>query len=392
MRAVPTILWVMLGLLGLTAGFLMLGQRETSSKPTITSFGPSGTAALAELLRQEGYRVVQTRESRPKLNSSQLLVRFREAAPRSEFTFGGEQDSSDWLTEADLAHLKIGGRVLVLNLGPAFSDDSHIASRNVSTIMRGEFETQPTAKLNINCVPSSELDVEARTLGNGWTAPIWRTGGSTFGELRAESNGVAMRFANGIFATNRFLDRNDNAKLIMATVASLATPGSTIVFDEGKILGVDDPGLMEAIGQWALAGWYQLLLCFAVICYSLGKPFGIPEPERTSQHGTRALLNAIGGLLRRGRATSLALESAASQAEASIFAFLKVPAQTKLADLRDRVPASLLSTLEEVRIASREKIRSDRARTLIARLDAELDATYGKRQSRRRPSRRARIE
>lgn len=388
LRAVPTIAWVLLGLLGLTATMLMLGQREAKAFPSIASYGPSGTSALAELLRRQGYRVEQTRRLEPDVQSGDLLLRFAsseiELGDLSDF---GRSDAS-WLSEYEQRQMQRGVRVVVLHYDSDFRRQSEIAMHSPMTVRRND-DAQQEIALQVDWAPSVFLARERLGDETAWTMPLWIGNDAAQVELFAKGGGIAIRFACATFAMNRFIDRADNAALILTTIQSLTAPGSRIVFLEGGFAGVDEPGLMESIGHWALTSWYQALLLFFVVCYSLSKPFGLPTYERQAQSGVRDLLQAVAGLLKRGRSTRLALTAAANAAEDRILSALKLPRETPSRVLQDRLPPSLVAALMEVQNRIDDKTKPETARALITTLDRELDLAFG--ASVRRPVRRSRL-
>src|SRR5262249_6709267 len=129
----------------------------------------------------------------------------------------------------------------------------------------------------------------------GESSEIWApnnsNGNLTFAAIKKTDKGQEAYLANGIIATNRFIDRQQNAYVLLDMVKRVAPArGGRIVFAEATFGNAHIPGVFESIGTWALAGWFQLLFLGVVVVYSLGKPFGYPDPERRQERGARELM------------------------------------------------------------------------------------------------------
>ena len=66
--------FVLLGVLALSVMVILLGGRESQSMPSADSYNPSGTAAMAELLRREGFNVEVDSYKRPRLKENDTAI------------------------------------------------------------------------------------------------------------------------------------------------------------------------------------------------------------------------------------------------------------------------------------------------------------------------------
>ena len=72
----PNIVWVLLGLLCISAFLISLGQQDTDTSPEAESYSPSGISAFVELLRQRGVPVSIDQQPRPRLKPNDIAVAF----------------------------------------------------------------------------------------------------------------------------------------------------------------------------------------------------------------------------------------------------------------------------------------------------------------------------
>jgi hypothetical protein len=307
-----TIALALTGVLIIAAALIALGSQERRTFPSANSFLPSGSSAFQELLRRSGYTVVVDQNTRPKLQPGDLAVAFYTNAP-TNINITAEQDEDklaptiDALTE----FVKVGGNMLALPVSPDFEEESkniydrHSAITSPSGIP-ARVSWDHTDPLDDFLDTGDSVDYQA--WGSN-TQPVEDGKTSTFVDLVTLGKGHEAVVAEGLVATNRFLDRDQNALVLSDTVQMLAKPGARIVFVEAAFGNVQDPGLTEVIGPWAKAAWMQLIFLVIIIVYTLGKPFGLPASERRKERGARELLDAMADTLRRGKMTKLALRA-----------------------------------------------------------------------------------
>jgi hypothetical protein len=70
----PTLAWILFGLLGFSAAALWLGGPERKTYPSAMSYGASGLKAYASVLENLGYRVEISRDPHPKLGPEDVAI------------------------------------------------------------------------------------------------------------------------------------------------------------------------------------------------------------------------------------------------------------------------------------------------------------------------------
>lgn len=361
--ALPAFVWVLGGLLALGWLALALGRAEGAAMPSADSRAPSGLAAFAELLRREGYRVRIDRLAKPKLAPDEVAI----CALVEDAPSGGAAED----------HIAQGGRVLLLPFTPQFDEASRSAAGTAAWKNDAEDELRTS-------VMGSHLDLAHNEVGlpqaDAWA--VWWNDEEDAAVLYRYGNGVAAELADGIVATNRFLDQRDNAALLLNVFRWLAPPGSRVVFVEASIGLGRDPGLLAVIGPWAQALGWQAVVLFLVVVWTLGQRFGLPEAARTRQRGARELVDAIGQIYARSRATGLALEAAAANADARLRRHLKLPRDATREARNRAIPEPLAAALDAVERAADLRPSARQALPLVRTLDRELDALLGPAHSR----------
>jgi len=371
-RAFPTVVWVLLGILAIGAVSLTLGRNDSETFPSASSYSPSGTKAFADLLTSLGNHVTITQATKPRLEQTDVVIAF---APNTAFS------SPDARTVID-DFVEKGGRAIVLSVPKVFpktplpSTDTNIAPANENT----------TTITNVSNFGADSNQVDAQLTGLPYEASrqnsftIAQTeSGTAFANLQRIGQGQVLAISDGIIATNRFIDRNGNAAELMRLVQAIAPPHSSFTFYEASFGHASERGVLERIGAWALAAWWQLLFLFVVIVYSLGKPFGYPDEERPKQGGSRELVDAVAATYRRAHATHVALRAMMKEADSEIRKKLKLPLDSSRADRDALIPQSLAKALATAQVASTDRISDYDALGIARTLDEELAAFLGER-------------
>jgi hypothetical protein len=389
-KGLPRIAWVGLAILAVAAILLSLGQRETVSFPAADSFAPSGSAALADLLEQQGYKVAIDRSLRPKLAKGDLVLAFEIPKPSGFMSEVQKEVDAETLTSTSefekpphrelLAHLRSGGRAILLPLASDYLAASRAALAqpiDVAPITGGNtLQVSLGTARAATAAATSELE-DTHTVTRLWTDS--EGDGMVLG-VRV-GDGTAFLLWNGIVGTNRFIDRADNATLLLNLVSVLAPKGSRIVFTEATFGNIQEKGLLEAIGGWADAAWQQILLLGLVIVYTLGKRLGLPEETKGKQRGSRELVDAIAGTMNRAHATGPAMRATLDRADTELRMALKLPRETERARRDELLPMDLTRALADLEAASQDADTSSaEAARRVQRLDRELDAFLGTRR------------
>ncbi len=254
-----------------------------------------------------------------------------------------------------------GGRVLVLPFDQDFRGRSYTAIQATTPIT----SSLDGSKLEVNSAPltlsSLTLYRDQLSSGSSFFLPFdngsnifasWfkRDLNSTdvFVANGSVGKGILARTSDGLFATNRFIDRADNATLALQIVRGLLPEGGQVVFTEASLGRGISPSLVNILGPWAAGMWVQFTVLFVVIVFTLGIRFGLPAMERRTQRGQREMIDAISDVYLRAKSTAVALDVAYEEADRRIRRSLKLPAHLSAQD-RDRLlPSELVSVMSEV--------------------------------------------
>ena len=226
--------------------------------------------------------------------------------------------------------------------------DLHIG-RNFEELSKATLQSTADvadSKIKVNVSPTGD-----GSEGEGGTGGIdvgSLKNGGTLATLHQHDNGERLHVYSGIIATNRFIDKNDNAVEAVRLVRTVAKPGSRLVFLEAAFGNGSEPGVLETLGSWALAGWWQLLLLGGVVIYTLGKPFGYPDEERPMQRGGRELIDAVSNIYRRSRMTQLALHAMYDEADRQVRRKLKLPVDAPVSERNRLIPTDLATAFTNI--------------------------------------------
>jgi hypothetical protein len=394
---IPRFALGLLAVLVIAAILISLGQRETYARPSANSYNPSGLHALRELLSENGIASKIDRLEVPRIEPNDLVIAaYVESGPSM---FG--QDPLDPIEKQLDRHIRRGGRVMVLPFDEDFRARSLTAVKAATPI----FSTSSKESLQVNSAPLtfgnlSEWGEEA-TSGSATFLPFefeddtyspWFRRSSNSGEpfltLALRGSGMFARFSDGMFATNRFIDRSDNAQIALRSIQGLLKDGGKVVFAEGTLGGAISPSLVDILGPWAAGIWVQLTVLFLVVIVTLGVRFGLPSQERRKQVGQREMVDAISDVYRRARSTSTAMDAVYNLADHRIRRGLKLPAHLTNVERDKFLPPSLVRLLQDVDLAKKPLIEVDskgrqrishrlsgsEALALAQNLEQELDA------------------
>lgn len=351
--------FVLLGVLALSVMVIMLGGRESQTMPSADSYNPSGTAAMAELLRREGFNVEIDNYKRPRINENDTAVVF--VIPPMEWDTTTEETDRDRTFDRIREHVKSGGSAVVLPVPEEFQDSSRLA---ISTRF-------PTTRVGTDTTALVTMPMDAREDGQVFSAPVasyplWQAGEERqehVVKLEKEGDGVVASFRSGLMGTNRFLAVNDNAQVLVDSIRTVAQPGGRVVFVEAAIGNIYEPGLMEILGPWAEAAWFQLLFLAAVILYTLSKPFGLFQEQRRKEQGSRELLDAVTFTLSRAHMTDFVLSAAREETK-------RARLKQKLGSVSDEAKDEIDQTMAYLTAAKELNAPEDKTLDLMKKVDA----------------------
>ena len=341
-RGLPKLAWALAIILAVASLLLTAGSSSNENWPEVTSFKPHGTSALVELLRKKGFSVRVDRRSQPRPEPDETVVAFQMARSERTFFDSEEGEAAPPVVGLLTEFAKRGGNVVVVTCATDFGkasapvfDGSRLL---VTTGQKGRtfhLAAQGTSLEATYPIPDVPADV---------VATLWKAKEGPILTAQQVEKGRVFQLHDGLPLSNRFIAQGDNAAAAIE-LFRMAAPTKKLVFTESTFGNVVDPGLLATIGPWAVNAWGQLLLLFVVICYSLGKRFGLPQRERVTQAGTRQLLDAIADTHYRGQHVRLALRTVIQATEAEIRTALRLPRGTDLRSAATQLPSDLLDHL-----------------------------------------------
>ena len=283
----------LLGLLGLAYALIVLAAPSADVHPSPTDRGLGGLVLLADAMRAKGYRVGFDPSSHPRLAAGDVVV-----AP----VLGNRE-----VPESVFEHVRVGGRGFVLNVPRTLQSIGE--SEKAQDVLRRSANIDAVESLRAN--PRAPKGLVASTVA-------WRTQedglqDAAVASLSAVGKGRIALLAKGALATNRFLGRRDNARVVFSTLEAVARPGDRLVFVAGGYGEAEDLGPIEAIGPWAVGALWQSLAVLAAFGLARGVRFGLPATEAPVRKGSRELLDVLAGHYRRGRRTEAPLLAAARE-------------------------------------------------------------------------------
>lgn len=331
-RSVLNVAWLLLGVLAISSAAITLSRGSGATDPRIDSFGPSGLSAFAELLRSNGYRVRATASSVPVLAKDDVAVVCLNEVRAS---FLGADAEGIYLRLFEFANQ--GGHVVLLPFDPKFDSPS----RPLSQVGVHSSTSGSDAQLFTRAPDYAGPD---RFLGDQpVSATIWSsTQGPSLSvvSLSGVGKGLVLGIGDGFIATNRYVDKSQNADLLLNSIASVAPKGARLVFVEGVYAGAE-PSLIELLGPGAAGAWYQSIFLFIVVVFTLGKRFGLPEESRPIQTGQRELVDAVADTYRRANSTKVACRAAYDRADFEVRRAVKLSGDAPASERDDRIPESL---------------------------------------------------
>ena len=378
----PIIAWILLGLLGISAFVISLGQQDSDTSPEASSYSPSGLSAFRQILIQAGYQVIVTQAARPKLQTGDVAIAFER---HSKDFLGDDETASSKSPEANFqdyfwSNISSGNKGILFQVDKDFMTASKSAFENPPLLPK-DLSRGDVYRVSRSFAIDEEMPEPTNAAPMG-SLTLWKDGKIPFARVYKQEKGSVLVVRDGIGITNRFIDKQDNARAFASLVSLFAPPHARIVLMEASFGNVQHLSLMEAIGPWANAAWQQLIFLGIVVLYTLGQRFGLGEEKRYAQRGSRELVDALGDTLRRAGASQAALVSASTLADYEIRLVLKLPRDASRAERDRHLPSSLQNALARLDTAKQmDYVPQDQALYLIQRTQAELDEFLGARRS-----------
>lgn len=241
-----------------------------------TNYGGSGTAAFAELLRKQGYKVLIP--GKDKIPNERAMIVTVEESGRQRF-----KSYLESLSKKD--NLKM----IALDFPDQKPEEksvravSYVNQESLGEIFPYEFNT---------------MEYVAGLFQKSQPYPIISTNGDTKSivEISQQPHLSLIQVNNAYWVTNEHIDQVDNASIISGVVKAAIPKSMPIVFTSG----FDEPeGVTEKMGPFFVGAFNQIKVLILVILISLSFRFGLAPESRAIQRGGKELVDALATLTSR---------------------------------------------------------------------------------------------
>ncbi|MCW5947730.1 MAG: hypothetical protein KIT74_11950 [Fimbriimonadales bacterium] len=295
------------------------GTTNNNIFPTSLNSDPGGTLALYRLLQREGFSV-EREFTRPRERKKDVGAVLYFERPLSIFA----SDPSEQFDASSYSDDVVIIRALTSYALPKRTEYSAVS-------VSSPFESFAWVK------KVGQPD----TFSKSGTQPILEAEGYYVISSLIEDGRVQVYVHNGTMLLNRFLARDDNAEMIVATIRSMVPEGKKIIFPE-YAYGVGAPdNLFTRLGPTYSSTLIQLLVMLLFAIYTLGKRFGYPDHETPTKPGTGDFVKALADAFRRGRCTDIVLDTELRRALRIVSRKLNLPAELTEDEKLARVPGQL---------------------------------------------------
>ncbi|MBI1333233.1 MAG: hypothetical protein GC165_10170 [Armatimonadetes bacterium] len=284
--------WIF-GMVVLAVVILQAGRYSFTQDNSSKNYGPSGTSAFLELIKQSGYKVTVDRSLTPKADKTLIIP----AVDYNRKKLG-----------KFISKLPSGSRVVVIDLPlPDFFGQKEPSL--VPVPVSSKVTRKPVGKIEPGNLKHTTTD--DALLENGNSTPVL-VGPDEY-ESYADStfkNGVQLvELYNGNCATNKYLDASDNADILMGLISMAVRSGEDVTYVDSFATDDVEASLLTKLGRPYEAAWNQVLILLAVIFVTLSVRFGLAPQTRVQQRGGRELVDGLAFMTRRKKSARWALRA-----------------------------------------------------------------------------------
>lgn len=375
----PLIVWLLVAALALVGAAVWEMGTELESRPVTSNTGPSGTAALAELLRSQGFPVRTDRSARFKARPGEVVVAVGIARfdPMAEFWRGfnesqgfDEPGKEPTRLFKALAKAARGGATVVYCEVPQSLDEAY---EGIRTTTATAYAPKPLSykvsydenlgEPDVTWLSDSHPYDWFTTTEFGWWVRVQNMG-----------EGRAVVLTDGLSATNRYLDAEQNADYWTALLTVLGGKVNGVVFADA--MGGDEatPGLLGSLGPWAVAAQWQMLFVFGMAAWWLGQRFGPALPSIVRDVSSRGTTMALAAVLHAGRHYGTAARILAQNRLVAIRRAQGMPPSTTPAQVLASVPKPVAEALTHA-LSMPDKGSGKAALAAIRAVDEAVEAS-----------------
>lgn len=312
MRGVPRWIYALLALLFGMMVIQTANPTRSNLLPTVSNHQADGLTGLADILRDQGYRVSASSHNLNAIKAD-LVIRLDD---------NGETVAKNVSS-------------LVLHASGDLPKDWKPAQLPVRTEKR---------KYSL-AVPAWEM-TSVFVFEKGVVLARYQSG--SVATLVPKKNHLTVHLGPGWIALNEYVKQGDNAKFLGYLVTPLVPPGGHIVFYTPPT----DGSFLARLHPAAPSIWKQAILLGVIIIFTLGLRFGTPVVERIPQRGVGNLLLAFGNVMARGKRDHLAAALFERQINEQIRQALNLPADATLEQRNSYLEPDEVETLRRLNLGT----------------------------------------
>ncbi len=303
------------------------GRDSQKDPPSPSSTNLGGLAAFMELLRRDGFQIQIESTSPPNVRGIAIV-------PKSNVLRKDIVEDN----KAIESFCSKGGRAMLI-------DFPYGITNNESTSIRFPDSNQ-VYKINLTKRTQHDFGTETQT-----SYFLCSQNGIDCLKSKALGQGTLWTLFDGQFLTNSKIGQNDNAEFALDLVRKLAGPEKTITIPLYGIGEARKLGLLEKIGSWAPALFWQICIILLVVFWTIGPRFGSELESPLEIRGQRSLVDALGRILKTSKKHEFAAQVILKQEIEKTILRNRMARSSTFAEvislLEPEVQAHALSLLEE---------------------------------------------
>ena len=280
-------IWV-LCLVFLSVIILQSGNYSYVQDNSYTNFGPSGTSAFLELVKQSGYKVQLDNSRTPTLAQSMVI-------PVSK----SHQNSFSSFLKS------VKGDSTIITFVIPDEDRKQVLPSKITNDVTHELvgEMQPIR------IKSDEWQKPQIDDGEAVDLLSSDSGQTAVAQIVTKNNIRLIQLLDAACITNRHLDQVNNASITMGLIGMAAKSGKPLTYVGSFSSNISEDSLLEKMGKPFKAAWNQLLILVLIIFVTLSVRFGLAPESRAVQRSGRELVDGLAWMTRRKRNSRWALRA-----------------------------------------------------------------------------------
>jgi hypothetical protein len=263
---------------------------NTQYNSDIDNYGPGGTAVFVSLLEEMGYKLKINNTARLNYPEKAQIIAIVDSSNQKDFIKFAKK-------------IKRQSSILALQILGAYNSagQKEIVGFDAKTVL-GKIEPFESSD-------DSEFDYNPYKLSSAQESPVLLTKELTaVAGLSKSETSTMLSLVYGQCVTNEYIQRADNAKIVMGLVKTMIDPKRPVIINTA-FAGGPPPGLIESLGPFAQGAWSQLLVLIVVLFISLSVRFGLAPQSRAQQRNSKELVFGLAILTERKKSYTWALQA-----------------------------------------------------------------------------------